>query len=266
MFNQYASLNRFMKSSSLSPSYSFIRRQQLKNKPPSRTVFSRHLSGYWPTADGGSNMHGTTILSVRKGNKVVVIGDGQISQGNTIVKGTAVKVRKIGDGLESKRNSKDSNVVLAGFAGATADALTLLDRLERVLEQYPGQVTRSCVELAKAWRTDKYLRRLEAIMVVVDKDTSLTLTGNGDVLQSEDGIIAVGSGGLYALSAARALTSLENDMDAEEIGKRAMKVASDLCVFTNENYTIETLEVGSKDSKNENQEKNSKKKKATEKN
>jgi len=187
-----------------------------------------------------NDMHGTTILSVRRGGKVVVIGDGQISQGNSVVKGNAIKVRRLGS---SKGSSDNDNVVLAGFAGATADALTLLDRLEKKLEQYPGQLTRSCVELAKLWRTDKYLRRLEAIMIVVDKDVSLTLTGNGDVLHSPDGVIAVGSGGLFALSAARALSGLDApELTAEEIAKRSMNVASELCVFTNSNYTMEVIE------------------------
>ncbi|GBG32904.1 ATP-dependent protease subunit HslV [Hondaea fermentalgiana] len=190
-----------------------------------------------------NEMHGTTILSVRRGGKVVVIGDGQISQGNSVVKGNAIKVRRLGG--SSDKNGGE-NVVLAGFAGATADALTLLDRLEKKLEQYPGQLTRSCVELAKLWRTDKYLRRLEAIMIVVDKDVSLTLTGNGDVLHSPDGVIAVGSGGLFALSAARALSGLDApDLSAEEIAKRSMDVASELCVFTNSNYTMETIEASS---------------------
>jgi len=205
----------------------------------------RSLAG-WPTADGANDFHGTTILSVRRGGKVVVIGDGQISQGNTVVKGNAIKVRRIGGSADGD----SSSAVIAGFAGATADALTLLDRLEKKLEQYPGQLTRSCVELAKLWRTDKYLRRLEAIMVVVDKDVSLTLTGNGDVIQSPDGVIAVGSGGLYALSAARALNGLESEnLDAEEIARRAMAVASDLCVFTNANYTVEVIEAGKAASK-----------------
>eukprot|EP00514_Thraustochytrium_sp_LLF1b_P011598 CAMPEP_0184550870 /NCGR_PEP_ID=MMETSP0199_2-20130426/22614_1 /TAXON_ID=1112570 /ORGANISM="Thraustochytrium sp., Strain LLF1b" /LENGTH=278 /DNA_ID=CAMNT_0026945877 /DNA_START=25 /DNA_END=861 /DNA_ORIENTATION=- len=203
----------------------------------------------WPTASGSNDMHGTTILSVRKGNKVVVIGDGQISQGNSVVKNTAIKVRRLGADPNAakktkgkKKDNEEDTTVVCGFAGATADALTLLDRLEKKIEQYPGQLTRSCVELAKLWRTDKYLRRLEAIMIVVDKDVSLTLTGNGDVISSPDGVIAVGSGGLFALSAARALTALENDLDAEEIARRSMAVATELCVFTNGEYTVETIE------------------------
>jgi ATP-dependent HslUV protease subunit HslV len=219
---------------------------------------ARAFSVMWPTAAGENNMHGTTILSVRRGGKVVVIGDGQISQGHTVVKGNAIKVRRIGgsgvapssnerfvgaldDHKSRSKAGEPVQEVLCGFAGATADALTLLDRLEKKLEQYPGQLTRCCVELAKNWRTDKYLRRLEAIMVVVDKDVSLTLTGNGDVISSPDGVVAVGSGGLYALSAARALMRLENDMDPEEVARRAMDVAAELCVYTNKNYTIEVL-------------------------
>lgn len=174
--------------------------------------------------------YGTTILAVRRDNKVVVAGDGQVSIGNTVIKSTAKKVRRLGDGN-----------ILAGFAGATADAFTLFERLEAKLEKHPGQLTRACVELAKDWRTDRYLRRLEAMMAVADATTSLVLTGNGDVLEPEDGLIGIGSGGNYALSAARALYDA-TDMDAEEIVRRSMKVAGDICVFTNSNLTIEILE------------------------
>ena len=173
--------------------------------------------------------HGTTILSVRKGNEVVIAGDGQVSLGDTIIKANAKKVRTLTDGS-----------VIAGFAGATADAFTLLERLEGKLEQHPGQLMRACVELAKDWRTDRYLRRLEAMMAVVDKDTSWVLTGNGDVLEPEDGLIGIGSGGNYALSAARALID-RDDLNAEAIAKRAMDVASDICVYTNKNIIIEKL-------------------------
>jgi len=200
---------------------------------------ARETMGWWVLRGLSSmtEMHGTTILTVRRGGKAVVIGDGQISQGNTVVKGNAVKVRRLGGNL-------NESVVLAGFAGATADALTLLDRLEKKLEQYPGQLSRACVELAKLWRTDKYLRRLEALMIVVDKDVSLTLTGNGDVIQSNDGIIAIGSGGMYALSAARALVSLETpELTAEDIARKSMKIASDLCVFTNDSYILESIDI-----------------------
>jgi ATP-dependent HslUV protease subunit HslV len=173
--------------------------------------------------------HGTTILSVRKGDAVVVAGDGQVSLGNTVIKSNARKVRPLGDGS-----------VIAGFAGATADAFTLFERLEAKLEQHPGQLTRACVELAKDWRTDRYLRRLEAMMAVADRQVSLVVTGTGDVLEPEDGLIGIGSGGSYALSAARALATVDG-LDAEEIARRAMKIAAGICVFTNENITIEKL-------------------------
>jgi ATP-dependent HslUV protease subunit HslV len=173
--------------------------------------------------------HGTTILSVRKGDSVVIAGDGQVSLGNTVIKSNARKVRPLGDGG-----------VIVGFAGATADAFTLFERLEAKLEQHPGQLTRACVELAKDWRTDRYLRRLEAMMAVADKQVSLVVTGTGDVLEPEDGLIGIGSGGNYALAAARALSSVDG-LDAEDIARRAMKVAADICVYTNENITIEKL-------------------------
>ncbi len=173
--------------------------------------------------------HGTTILSVRKNGRVVVAGDGQVSLGATIIKANAKKVRRIGDGA-----------VIAGFAGATADAFTLFERLEAKLEKHPGQLTRACVELAKDWRTDRYLRRLEAMMAVADKEVSLVLTGTGDVLEPEDGLIGIGSGGNYALSAAKALIALP-DMDAETIARRAMAIAADICVYTNTNVTLESL-------------------------
>ncbi len=173
--------------------------------------------------------HGTTILAIRKNGQVVVGGDGQVSLGDTIIKGNARKVRRIGDGT-----------VVAGFAGATADAFTLFERLEAKLEQYPKQLTRACVELAKDWRTDRYLRRLEAMMAVADKDVSLVLTGTGDVLEPEDGLIGIGSGGNYALSAARALVD-RDDMDAEAIVRRSLEIASEICVYTNTQITIEAL-------------------------
>ncbi|WP_027061924.1 ATP-dependent protease subunit HslV [Mesorhizobium loti] len=175
-------------------------------------------------------MHATTIVTVRKGNKVVIAGDGQVSLGQTIMKGNARKVRRIGKGGN----------VIAGFAGATADAFTLLERLEAKLEQYPDQLTRACVELAKDWRTDRYLRRLEAMMLVADKSISLALTGTGDVLEPEYGVMAIGSGGNYALAAARAL--MDTDKDAEEIARKAMQIASDICVYTNNNFVVETLD------------------------
>ena len=170
----------------------------------------------------------TTIVLVRKNKEVVVAGDGQVSMGNTIIKSTAKKVRKI-----EKRN------VIAGFAGSTADALTLFERLEAKLEKHAGNLTRAAVELAKDWRTDKYLRRLEALMAVADKEKSFIISGTGDVLEPEDGIIGIGSGGNYALAAAKVL--IETDMKAEEIAKKALKVASDICVFTNNNVTMEKI-------------------------
>jgi ATP-dependent HslUV protease subunit HslV len=174
--------------------------------------------------------HGTTILSVRKNGKVVIAGDGQVTLGQTIIKGNARKVRRIGS----------SSQVLVGFAGATADAFTLLERLEGKLEKHPGQVTRACVELAKDWRTDRYLRRLEAMLAVADKDVSLVLTGQGDVLEPEDGLIAIGSGGNYALAAARALLDVEG-LDAETIARKAMQIAADICVYTNTSVIVESL-------------------------
>ena len=174
--------------------------------------------------------HGTTILCVRRDGHVAMAGDGQVSLGQTIIKGNARKVRRIGAG----------STVLAGFAGATADAFTLLERLEAKLERFPGQLERACVELAKDWRTDRYLRRLEAMMAVADKDRSFTLTGTGDVLEPDDGVIGIGSGGNYALSAARALLAVP-DLSAEEIARRAMKIAADICVYTNNNVILETI-------------------------
>lgn len=181
-----------------------------------------------PDEHGLAPWHGTTILTVRKGGKVVIAGDGQVSMGNTIMKGNARKVRPLGSGN-----------VIAGFAGATADAMTLFERLEAKLDQYPGQLTRACVELAKDWRTDRYLRRLEALMIVADVTTSLVLTGNGDVLEPEGGVVGIGSGGNYALAAARAL--IDSELGAEEIARKSMKIAADICVFTNGNLTVEML-------------------------
>jgi ATP-dependent HslUV protease subunit HslV len=168
---------------------------------------------------------------VKKGGKTVIAGDGQVSMGNTVMKPNARKVRRIGKGEK----------VIAGFAGATADAFTLFERLEKKLEQYSGQLTRAAVELAKDWRTDKYLRNLEALMIVADETTLLVLTGNGDVLEPEDGLVGIGSGGPYALSAARALVDIEG-MDARAIAEKAMRIAGEICVFTNPNLLIETLE------------------------
>jgi ATP-dependent HslUV protease subunit HslV len=174
--------------------------------------------------------HGTTILSVRRAGQVVIAGDGQVSLGPTVIKSNARKVRRLGDGM-----------ILAGFAGATADAFTLFERLEAKLEKHPGQLARACVELAKDWRTDRYLRRLEAMMAVADRSVSLVLTGTGDVLEPEDGLIGIGSGGSYALAAARALATVD-ELDARTIAARAMKIAADICVYTNTNVTIEALD------------------------
>ena len=186
---------------------------------------SRYSGG---SAHGLIQWHGTTIIGVVKNGKTVIAGDGQVSMGNTVMKPNARKVRRIGDGK-----------VIAGFAGATADAFTLFERLERKLEQYSGQLMRAAVELAKDWRTDKYLRNLEALMIVADTETMLVLTGNGDVLEPEAGIAAIGSGGNYALAAARALTDYEDE--AETIARRAMAVAADICVYTNDRVTVETI-------------------------
>jgi ATP-dependent HslUV protease, peptidase subunit HslV len=173
--------------------------------------------------------HGTTVLCVRKGGRVVIAGDGQVSFGQTVIKSNARKVRRLGDGS-----------VIGGFAGATADAFTLFERLEGKLEKHPNQLTRACVELAKDWRTDRYLRRLEAMMAVADARTSLILSGNGDVLEPEDGLIGIGSGGPYALAAARALLDRE-DADAETIARRAIEIAAGICIYTNTNIVIEAL-------------------------
>jgi ATP-dependent HslUV protease, peptidase subunit HslV len=182
---------------------------------------------------GLTQWHGTTIIGVRKGGKTVIAGDGQVSMGNTVMKPNAKKVRRIGQGGK----------VIAGFAGATADAFTLFERLEKKLEQFNGQLLRAAVELAKDWRTDKYLRNLEALMIVADAETLLVLTGNGDVLEPEGGaesqITAIGSGGNYALAAARGIDQYEED--PEKIARRAMAVAADICVFTNDRVTVETI-------------------------
>jgi ATP-dependent HslUV protease subunit HslV len=189
------------------------------------------LPGAGPHIDAMSDQmkwHGTTIVSVRTSGKVVIAGDGQVSMGPTVMKPNARKVRPLGDGT-----------VIAGFAGATADAFSLFDRLEKKLEQYHGQLLRAAVELAKDWRTDKFLRNLEAMMIVADKDVTLILTGNGDVLEPVDGIAAIGSGGNFALAAARALKDYEPD--AETLARKAMAVAADICVYTNDQLTVETL-------------------------
>lgn len=184
-------------------------------------------------SSGEVSWHGTTILSVRKKGKVVIAGDGQVTQGPIQVKSNAKKVRRLAGGS-----------VIGGFAGSTADALTLFERLEAKLEQYPQQLARACVELAKDWRTDRYLRRLEAMMAVADAKHSLILTGNGDVLEPEDGLIGIGSGGPYALAAARAYME-DEELDAEHVARHAMKIAAGLCIYTNTHFTVEVLEASS---------------------
>ncbi|MCH9019914.1 MAG: ATP-dependent protease subunit HslV [Proteobacteria bacterium] len=174
--------------------------------------------------------HGTTILCVRKDGAVVVAGDGQVSMGQTVVKANANKIRRLGD-----------DKIIAGFAGSTADAFTLFERLEAKLERHPGQLTRACVELAKDWRTDRYLRRLEALMAVADRSVSLLISGTGDVLEPDDGLIAIGSGGNYALAAARALLDVDA-LDAEAIARKALAVAAEICVYTNDHVTLERLD------------------------
>jgi ATP-dependent HslUV protease subunit HslV len=182
------------------------------------------------TETGPQPWHGTTILSVRKGGRVVIAGDGQVTFGQTVIKSNARKVRPLGDGS-----------VITGFAGATADAFALFERLEGKLEQHPGQLMRACVEMAKDWRTDRYLRRLEAMMAVADASISLVLTGTGDVLEPENGLIGIGSGGPYALAAARALVDMD-DLDAETIARRALDIAAGICIYTNTQVTLESLE------------------------
>ena len=178
-------------------------------------------------------IHGTTVLSVRRNGKVVVAADGQVTFGNTVLKPNAKKVRRLGGGTAG-------GGVIAGFAGATADAFALFERLEGKLEKHPGQLTRACVELAKDWRTDRYLRRLEAMMAVADKEVSLVLTGTGDVVEPQDQLIGIGSGGPFALAAARALIA-ETELDAEAIARKALKIAADLCIYTNDQITVEIL-------------------------
>jgi ATP-dependent HslUV protease, peptidase subunit HslV len=181
-------------------------------------------------SDAFPGWHGTTIMAVRKGGEVVVAGDGQVSLGQTVIKGTARKVRRLTPGGMD---------VVAGFAGSTADAFTLLERLERKLESTPGQLQRACVELAKDWRTDKYLQKLEAMLIVTDGAELYVVTGAGDVLEPEHDVTAIGSGGNYALAAGRAL--MGTDLTAEEIARRAMAIAADICVYTNGNLTVETI-------------------------
>jgi ATP-dependent HslUV protease subunit HslV len=199
---------------------------QALDGPPARLSEEARMTAFPPSTDV---WHGTTILTVRKAGKVVVAGDGQVSLGATVIKANARKVRTLGKGD-----------VIGGFAGATADAFTLFERLESKLEQYPSQLTRACVELAKDWRTDRYLRRLEAMMIVADRTVTLVLTGTGDVLEPEGGVMGIGSGGNYALAAAKAL--IDSELGAEEIARKAMAIAAHICVYTNTNVVLETLE------------------------
>lgn len=190
-------------------------------------------------SNGENSWHGTTIVCVRKNGKVCMMGDGQVSMGSMTVKPNAKKIRRI------PAKNGDSGETIVGFAGSTADAFTLLERLEGKLDEYPGQLARSCVELAKGWRTDKYLRRLEASLLVADETCSLELTGNGDVLESNDGVLGVGSGSQYALAAARALMDFD-DLSAEDVAKKAMGIASDMCVYTNKEFMIEVMDTKEK--------------------
>ena len=191
-------------------------------------IYSQPLQMQMSAEHSTTSWHATTILTVRKNGRVVVAGDGQVSLGQTVIKANARKVRSLGRGD-----------VISGFAGATADAFTLFERLESKLEQHPGQLTRAAVELAKDWRTDRYLRRLEAMMLVADAETTLVLTGTGDVLEPENDIMGIGSGGMYALAAARGL--VETDLSAEEVARKAMGIAADICVYTNSNLVVESL-------------------------
>jgi ATP-dependent HslUV protease subunit HslV len=191
-----------------------------------------------------ADWHGTTIVCVRKNGQVTMMGDGQVSMGSMMVKPNAKKIRRISSKNE---NAKDT---IVGFAGSTADAFTLLERLEGKLDEYPGQLARSCVELAKGWRTDKYLRRLEASLLVADDTVSLELTGNGDVLESHDGVLGIGSGSAYAIAAARALKDID-DLSSEDVAKRSMEIASDMCVYTNKSFMIETMGTVEEETKDE---------------
>eukprot|EP01104_Vermistella_antarctica_P009990 TRINITY_DN2635_c0_g1_i1.p1 TRINITY_DN2635_c0_g1~~TRINITY_DN2635_c0_g1_i1.p1 ORF type:complete len:251 (-),score=80.52 TRINITY_DN2635_c0_g1_i1:4-720(-) len=193
------------------------------------SAHARNELGWMKRNDNNSDYHATTVLCVRKGDKVVMVSDGQVTRGSEVVKGNARKVRELKSGI------------IAGFAGATADAFTLFERLEMQLDEHPGQLLRACVELAKQWRTEKYLRHLEAVMIVADKDISLTITGNGDVVEPEDGIIGIGSGGGYALACARGL--IDTDLTANEICEKSMTVAGDLCIYTNKNWCTMSLDL-----------------------
>ena len=208
------------------------RRAALNSRGARHMSWAMSLQSHSPASQTSDAWHATTILSLRKGDQVVIAGDGQVSFGQTVIKSNARKVRRLGKGQ-----------VIAGFAGATADAFTLFERLEAKLETFPNQLTRACVELAKDWRTDRYLRRLEAMMAVADAKVSLVLTGTGDVLEPEDGLIGIGSGGSYALAAARALID-RDDMEAEAIARRAMGIAAGICIYTNDSIVVESIAAG----------------------
>ncbi|UAT42931.1 ATP-dependent protease subunit HslV [Anaplasmataceae bacterium AB001_6] len=202
-----------------------------------------------------NRMYGTTILTLYKGGKVVVIGDGQVSLGSTMLKGTAVKVRRM-----------DDDKIVIGFAGVVADSLALAERLETKLRAYPNQLMRSCIELSKEWRMDKFLRKLDSMMIVANADDTLVLTGNGEVLKPENRVLAIGSGGNYALAAAKALLSMEkNNLDAVDIAKKAMTIAADICIYTNHNFTIEVIDTDCENVKDDLKKSSTKKKKSTKK-
>ena len=212
------------------------------------SLFVTTVRSYSATASTSSpEWHGTTILCVRKDGKVCMMGDGQVSMGPVVVKPNAKKIRRIlpktsaANRPAGEEGDKEKGGTIVGFAGSTADAFTLLERLEGKLDEYPGQLARSCVELAKGWRTDKYLRRLEASLLVADETVSLEITGNGDVLESHDGVLGVGSGSNYAIAAARALVDVDG-MSAEDVCRKAMTIASDMCVYTNSNYMVEVMD------------------------
>lgn len=210
------------------------------------TLITSSTAGFHSSASSAAlpERHGTTILCVRKNGKVCIMGDGMVSMGSMIVKHNVNKIRRIphkGGAGEAEEGDGERGATIVGFAGSTADAFTLLERLEGKLDEYPGQLARSCVELAKGWRTDKYLRRLEASIIVADETVSLELTGNGDVLESQDGILGVGSGGIYAVAAARALVDIP-ELSAEEVTTKAMNIAADMCVYTNKNFRSEVID------------------------
>ncbi|KAL9187484.1 hypothetical protein ACHAXT_001587 [Thalassiosira profunda] len=232
-----------------------LARRATRTPPPCATApLTRSIGTTAPTHDLPTR-HGTTIVCVRKNGRVCMMGDGMVSMGSVIVKPNARKIRRIhpktvggaavpgeGDGKSKEGGEGDEGEggTIVGFAGATADAFTLLERLEGKLDEYPGQLARSCVELAKGWRTDKYLRRLEASLLVADKNASFEITGNGDVLESHDGVLGVGSGSPYAMAAARAQMDNEG-LSAEEVARKAMQIASEMCVYTNDNFMVESL-------------------------